>query len=116
MLIRTIFCHAIDKENPALTARPAVTSFFRRSLAAKPFCHRTRARVILAVILTLLCLAPARQGRGEAMLELFRQTWPQITAKIPELAEAGYDAIYVPNPCKGNSGGFSPGYDVFDPF
>jgi glycosidase len=50
------------------------------------------------------------------MLELFQQTWPEITAKMPELAEAGYDAIYVPNPCKGNSGGFSVGYDVYDPF
>jgi glycosidase len=93
-----------------------VTSFFRRSLPANPFCRRARARIILALMLMLLCLAPARLSRGEAMLELFQQTWPQITAKMPELAEAGYDAIYVPNPCKGNSGGFSVGYDVFDPF
>jgi hypothetical protein len=49
-------------------------------------------------------------------LELFQQTWPQITAKMPEIAEAGYDSLYVPNPCKGNSGGYSVGYDVFDPF
>ncbi|HTQ52450.1 MAG TPA: alpha-amylase family glycosyl hydrolase, partial [Candidatus Acidoferrales bacterium] len=67
-------------------------------------------------MLILLGLAPARQGRSEPVLELFQQTWPQITAKIPELAEAGYGAIYVPNPCKGNSGGYSVGYDVYDPF
>jgi len=73
-------------------------------------------RVTLAVMLLLFCLAPVRQGRGEPVLELFQQTWPQITAKLPELAEAGYGAIYVPNPAKGNSGGFSVGYDVFDPF
>jgi hypothetical protein len=35
---------------------------------------------------------------------------------MPEIAEAGYDSIYVPNPSKGNSGGYSVGYDVFDPF
>lgn len=50
------------------------------------------------------------------MLELFQQTWPEITAKMPEIAEAGYDSLYLPNPCKGNSGGYSVGYDVFDPF
>ena len=50
------------------------------------------------------------------MLELFQQTWPEITAKMPEIAEAGYDSLYLPVPCKGNSGGYSYGYDVFDPF
>jgi hypothetical protein len=49
-------------------------------------------------------------------MELFQQTWPQITAKMPEIAEAGYDSLYLPVPSKGNSGGYSVGYDVFDPF
>lgn len=55
-------------------------------------------------------------ARGEAMLELFQMTWPQITQKMPEIAEAGYDSLWLPVPCKGNSGGFSIGYDCFDPF
>ena len=67
-------------------------------------------------MLVALCLASARRSSAEAMLELFQQTWPEITAKMPEIAEAGYDSIYLPNPCKGNSGGYSVGYDVFDPF
>ncbi len=50
------------------------------------------------------------------MLELFQQTWPLITQKMPEIAEAGYDSLWVPNPCKGTSGGYSTGYDPFDPF
>lgn len=50
------------------------------------------------------------------MLELFQQSWSRITAKMPEIAEAGYDSLYLPVPCKGNSGGYSVGYDVFDPF
>ena len=50
------------------------------------------------------------------MLELFQMTWPQITQKMPELAEAGYDSLWLPNPAKGNSGSYSIGYDVFDPF
>lgn len=50
------------------------------------------------------------------MLELFQMTWPQITQKMPEIAEAGYDSLWLPVPCKGNAGGFSIGYDCFDPF
>ena len=63
-----------------------------------------------------MCLLPARQSHGEAMLELFQLTWPQITAKMPEIAEAGYDTLYLPPPEKGNEGGYSVGYDVFDAF
>ena len=55
-------------------------------------------------------------ARGEAMLELFQMTWPQITQKMPEIAEAGYDSLWVPNPAKGTSGAYSVGYDPFDPF
>jgi len=58
----------------------------------------------------------ARPAQGEAMLELFQQTWPQVTQRIPEMAEAGYDSLWVPNPAKGNSGAYSVGYDVYDPF
>jgi hypothetical protein len=58
----------------------------------------------------------AGPARGDAMLELFQETWPQVTQKMPELAEAGYDSIWLPNPAKGNSGAYSVGYDAFDPF
>jgi hypothetical protein len=50
------------------------------------------------------------------MLELFQMTWPQITQKMPEIAEAGYDSLWLPNPGKGTSGSYSTGYDPFDPF
>lgn len=73
-------------------------------------------RAALAVAFVFFWIAGMQRGRGEAMLELFQQTWPQISARMPEIAEAGYDSLYLPNPCKGNSGGYSVGYDVFDPF
>src|SRR5215469_16465152 len=100
-----IFCRAVDKQHPAdaLSSHRAITKHFLR-------------RAVCAVVLLCLCLMPVREGRGEAMLELFQQTWPQITAKMPEIAEAGYDSLWVPNPAKGNSGGYSYGYDLFDPF
>ena len=64
-----------------------------------------------------LCLAAALPAaHGEAMLELFNVPWAQLTQKMPEIAEAGYDSLWVPNPGKGNSGSSSYGYDMFDPF
>ncbi len=73
------------------------------------------------LLLSAVCLAvvlgiPPRNARGEAMLELFQMNWNQITERMPELAEAGYDSLWLPNPAKGNSGTFSIGYDQFDPF
>ena len=71
-------------------------------------------RLPLAGILLLLAALPS--ARGEAMLELFNVPWAQLTTKMPEIAEAGYDSLWVPNPGKGNSGSSSYGYDMFDPF
>ncbi len=77
---------------------------------------KTLLRCICTGSLLIALTGNVTPAHGEAMLELFQQTWPQITQKIPEIAEAGYDSLWVPVPCKGNSGGFSTGYDVFDPF
>jgi len=82
---------------------------------ARPEIFRQPAAPLLLLILLWLTAA-VRPARGEAMLELFQQTWPQITQKMPEIAEAGYDSLWLPNPAKGNSGAYSVGYDVFDPF
>jgi len=49
------------------------------------------------------------------MLQYFNTTWREITAKMPELAEAGYESLWVPPPTKG-SGGLSVGYDLWDRF
>jgi len=73
-------------------------------------------RSLVPAILTLFGLVATLPARGDAMLALFQETWPQITQKMPELAEAGYDSLWLPNPAKGNSGAYSVGYDVFDPF
>jgi glycosidase len=54
--------------------------------------------------------------RGDAMLQLFNLSWNEVAGKIPEIAEAGYTSLWLPPPAKGNGGGFSIGYDLFDPF
>ncbi|MDD2240688.1 MAG: alpha-amylase family glycosyl hydrolase [Kiritimatiellae bacterium] len=49
------------------------------------------------------------------MLQYFNASWNEIAAKVPELAEAGYSSLWLPPPSKAN-GGYSVGYDLFDPF
>jgi glycosidase len=73
-------------------------------------------RRVLHCLTFLLALLVARSAGAEAMLELFQLSWNQVSQKMPEIAEAGYDSLWLPNPAKGNSGGYSVGYDVFDPF
>lgn len=67
---------------------------------------------ILSTLVSLLCLSSTM---GEAMLQYFNTNWREITRKMPELAEAGYESIWVPPPTKA-SGGLSVGYDLWDRF
>jgi len=54
-------------------------------------------------------------ARAEAMLQLFNVSWSEVARKMPELAEAGYNSLWLPPPAKA-SGGLSVGYDLWDPF
>ncbi len=65
----------------------------------------------IVVVISLL----AQMALGETMLQYFNTSWAEITRKMPELAEAGYDSLWLPPPTKG-SGGLSVGYDLWDPF
>jgi glycosidase len=70
----------------------------------------------LAVCGALLLCGTSDFVRAEAMLQLFNLSWNQVAEKIPEIAEAGYSSLWLPPPTKGNAGGFSIGYDLFDPY
>ncbi len=67
----------------------------------------------LRLLITFFLLFGA--ARAEVVLQYFQLTWNQIAEKMPELAEAGYDAIWLPPPTKASSV-FSVGYDLWDPF
>src|SRR4051812_27649885 len=71
-----------------------------------------RKTLILSALLGMLA---GNCARGEAMLQLFNLTWNQISDKMPEITEAGYQSLWLPPPAKANSQ-FSAGYDMFDPF
>ncbi len=66
-------------------------------------------------LLMLLAILSVTNAHSEQMLELFNCTWNQVSQKMPEIAEAGYDSLWLPPPAKGSSV-FSVGYDLFDPF
>ncbi|MDB6068019.1 MAG: hypothetical protein JWR26_4227 [Pedosphaera sp.] len=72
-------------------------------------------RILYYGLCLLMASTAGQQARGEAMLSLFNLTWTQVTQKMPEIAEAGYDSIWLPPPAKAGSV-FSIGYDCFDPF
>ncbi|MGB6223131.1 alpha-amylase family glycosyl hydrolase [Haloferula sp.] len=66
-------------------------------------------------LLAALLWISAGLVRGEAMLQYFNTSWAELTRKMPELAEAGYDSLWLPPPTKA-SGGLSVGYDCWDRF
>lgn len=78
----------------------------------------------LSLFLLIPDLALGNPWNGKVVLQAFwwdlgneryPQNWYTYLAKLaPRLREFGFDAIWIPPPAKGNSGGFSMGYDLFD--
>lgn len=77
------------------------------------FFLRAKSRLIL--FLVVCALGQSFSARTEVILQLFNVNWSDLTRKMPEIAEAGYTALWLPPPTKGSSV-FSIGYDLFDPF
>ncbi|MFH0880868.1 MAG: alpha-amylase family glycosyl hydrolase, partial [Lentisphaerota bacterium] len=75
----------------------------------RPVFKRT-VFAVCAILIVGTITAPA-----EVMLQFFNNTWNEITERIPEIAEVGYGALWLPPPQKA-SGGLSVGYDLWDPF
>ena len=73
-------------------------------------------RLLLAFAVLLAALALPPGVRGEAVLQYFNTSWKEIERRIPEVAEAGYTALWLPQPAKGASGAYSVGYDPLDRF
>lgn len=72
---------------------------------------------VLAALTLLACLGrPAGLSAQETILQYFNTPWTEIEARLPEVAEAGYQALWLPVPSKGASGTFSVGYDPYDRF
>ena len=78
-----------------------------------PLSDRFQRCLLLAGAVLLGVLAPP--VRGEVILQYFNTTWRELSQKMPELAEVGYSALWLPPPTKGSSV-WSVGYDLWDPF
>ncbi len=75
-------------------------------------CH---ARCLAVFWAALSVLSGTLHGQ-ETILQYFNTSWREIEDRLPEVAEAGYTALWLPQPAKGCSGTYSVGYDVFDRF
>jgi hypothetical protein len=95
--------------NPNLSCPP----FAARSDGVK--LKRSLFGGLCAAVFFLFLAGIGSVARGEAMLQLFNVNWPDLIQKMPEIAEAGYDSLWLPPPAKGSSV-YSVGYDHFDPF
>jgi hypothetical protein len=65
------------------------------------------------LLLLFLLIVPVR---AEVILQYFGTSWQEIEKRVPELAEAGYTALWLPPPFKAGGGGFSVGFDTLDRF
>ncbi len=78
---------------------------------------KSRASIFFpAILLCALISGALQQIRAEAILQYFNTSWKEIERRIPEVAEAGYTALWLPPPAKGGSGAYSVGYDPLDRF
>ncbi len=80
-----------------------------------PVSMKTRKTLAVALVVAVSTLFIASHARAEVILQYFNMNWRNLTQKMPELAEAGYSALWLPPPTKA-SGGLSVGYDLWDPF
>jgi glycosidase len=76
---------------------------------------RTQVRNKATIIAVVLGIAAGPAARGEVILQYFNTSWNEIASRMPELAEAGYTALWLPPPFQAGSQG-SVGYDCFDRF
>ena len=75
---------------------------------------RSLRRVVVG--LALIACLPWNVLAGPVMLQYFESRWETIEKKIPDVFVSGYSAFWLPPPGKGDTGGYSVGYDVYDRF
>ncbi len=58
--------------------------------------------------------------RGEVILQFFEGDWDEIYRRLPEIAEVGYEGMWIPSPCKSPVAGTitwgNVGYSLYDRF
>lgn len=81
------------------------------------FVTSLRFTPALLGVAALLAAAPAHaQPHPQIIVQYFETEWAEITARMPELAAAGYTALWLPPPTKGAEGDVDVGFSVFHRF
>src|SRR5204863_4991136 len=76
-------------------------------------------RLLPAAFVLALLISPRSahaQAHPEMIIQYFETSWAEITRRVPEIAAAGYTAIWLPPPTKGAEGTADVGFSVFDRF
>lgn len=79
----------------------------------------SRIAVAASCVALLVASAPgtaAAQPHPETIIQYFETPWNEIATRMPELAAAGYTALWLPPPTKGAEGVADVGFSVFDRF
>lgn len=56
------------------------------------------------------------QAHPETIIQYFETSWTEVAQRMPEIAAAGYTAVWLPPPTKGAEGVVDVGFSVFDRF
>ncbi len=56
------------------------------------------------------------QAHPETIIQYFETSWREVADRMPEIAAAGYTAVWLPPPTKGAEGEVDVGFSVFDRF
>lgn len=70
--------------------------------------------ILVRILIAISLLTYA--AKAEVILQYFGTTWSEIERRIPELAERGYDSLWLPPPFKAGGGTYSVGFDTLDRF
>src|SRR4051812_19386595 len=74
---------------------------------------------VLVCAIVFATVAPGVQAEDvsqPAILQMFEARWTTIEDRMADIFQAGYGQMWLPPPNRGDSGGSSIGYDVFDRF
>jgi hypothetical protein len=68
------------------------------------------------IAISLLVLVASSHADARVILQYFETDWREVQSRLPEIALAGYDAIWCPPPTKGAEGVRDVGFSVYDRF
>jgi alpha amylase-like protein len=75
-----------------------------------------RALPLLAALSLALGPRAFADPKPEMIIQWFSTSWAEITKRLPEIAAAGYTAVWLPPPTKGAEGVADVGFSVYDRF